>query len=492
MTLEGKQILLVDRPADAEATSSILRHLGVRVSIAADATSALALARREEFDMAMIGVGLGDGAGGDPLERLSEGARVPSILMLANPDEARRAIEALSRGASDYLLKPLEPSEVVARVERLLRWQEQELRTRHLQHEVGRRYLLDNVVSLSPGMQRVREQVLQVAPARSTVLIQGESGVGKELVAKAIHYNSPRRTHPFIAINCSAIPVTLIESELFGHERGAFTGAVERQRGKFELAHGGTIFLDEIGEMDLQTQSRLLRVLEEREFMRVGGSRSVRVDVRVLAATNREIRDLIMAGRFREDLYFRLNVITIRVPPLRRRVEDIPTLARTLIDQICRDNGLPPRQIDDGAIAAFLRYPWPGNVRELKNVLESTAITRPGSIVQAADLADAIRGQAGEEDDPAAPIGTTLAQLERELIVRTLGRHGGNRSRTARVLGIGVRTLQRKIAGYGIRLRATRGRPRRDQKSAETPSPGSSPASMKPSRRRTPPRATSS
>ena len=492
LSLEGKQILLVDRAMDVEATETILRQLGVRVSVAADATEALALARREEFDMAMIGVGVGGDAHGDPLERLTEGARVPSILMLASPPEARRAIQALSRGASDYLLKPLQPGEVVARVERLLRWQEQDLRTRHLQHEVGRRYLLENVVSLSPGMQRVRDQVLQVAPARSTVLIQGESGVGKELVAKAIHYNSARRAHPFIAINCSAIPVTLIESDLFGHERGAFTGAVERQRGKFELAHGGTIFLDEIGEMDLQTQSRLLRVLEEREFMRVGGSRSVRVDVRVLAATNREIRDLIALGRFREDLYFRLNVITIRVPPLRRRLEDIPTLARTLLDQICRDNGLPPRQVGDDAIAAFLRHPWPGNVRELKNVLESTAITRPGPIVRAADLADTIRGDAADEADPGAPIGTTLEQLERDLIVRTLGHHGGNRSQTARVLGIGVRTLQRKIAEYGVRLQGPRGRPRRVQKSAETPNPGSSTGSRKPSRRRTPPRATSS
>jgi len=491
LTLEGKQILLVDRAADVEATETILRQLGVKVSVAADATEALALARREEFDMAMIGVGVGGRDHGDPLERLTEGARVPSILMLASPPEARRAIRALSRGASDYLLKPLQPGEVVARVERLLRWQEQDVRTKHLQHEVGRRYLLENVVSLSPGMQRVREQVLQVAPARSTVLIQGESGVGKELVAKAIHYNSARRAHPFIAINCSAIPVTLIESELFGHERGAFTGAVERQRGKFELAHGGTILLDEIGEMDLQTQSRLLRVLEEREFMRVGGSRSVRVDVRVLGATNREIRDLIALGRFREDLYFRLNVITIRVPPLRRRVEDIPTLARTLLGQICRDNGLSPRQVGDDAIAAFLRYPWPGNVRELKNVLESTAITRPGPIVRAADLADTIRGEAADEADPGAPVGTTLEQLQRDLIVRTLGHHGGNRSRTARVLGIGVRTLQRKIAEYGVRLQGSRGRPR-VQKSAETPNPGSSTASRKPSRKRTPPRATSS
>jgi DNA-binding NtrC family response regulator len=492
MSLEGKQILLIDLAPDAEASTVLLRGLGVRVSVAPDVPAALAIARREEFDMAMVGVGVVGRSGEDLIARLAEGARIPSIVVLARPEEARRAIRALARGASDYLLKPLDPDEVLARVERLLRWQEQDVRTRHLQNEVGRRYLLENVVSRSPGMQRVRDQVLQVAPTRSTVLIQGESGVGKELVAKAIHYNSPRRSHPFIAINCSAIPVTLIESELFGHERGAFTGAIERQRGKFELAHGGTILLDEIGEMDLQTQSRLLRVLEEREFMRVGGSHPVRVDVRVLAASNRELKDLTAAGRFREDLYFRLNVITIRVPPLRRRTEDIPDLARTLLDQICRDNGLMPRTIGESAIAAFVRYPWPGNVRELKNVLESTAITRPGPIVEAANLADAIRGNAADEGEAGPPVGTTLETLERDLIRRTLQHHGGNRVRSARSLGIGVRTLQRKIRAYGMSLDAPRGRPRKDQKSAETPSPGSSRGSIQPSRRRTPPVATSS
>jgi DNA-binding NtrC family response regulator len=492
MSLEGKQVLLVDRPTELEASLDLLRRFGIRVSVATDAPAAIELARREEFDMAMLGIGLGGRIAEDLLSRLAEGNRLPAILMLARPEEARRAIRALGQGASDYLLKPLEPDEVRARVERLLGWQEQDARTRHLQHEVGRRYLLQNVVSRSPGMQRVRDQVLQVAPARTTVLIQGESGVGKELVAKAIHYNSPRRSHPFVAINCSAIPVTLIESELFGHERGAFTGAVERQRGKFELAHGGTILLDEIGEMDLQTQARLLRVLEEREFMRVGGSRPVRVDVRVLAASNRQLKDLTAAGRFREDLYYRLNVITIRVPPLRHRTEDIPELAGALLDQICRDNGLPPKQIGDGALAAFLRYPWPGNVRELKNVLESTAITRPGPQVDASDLPDSIRGVLVEEAETGASVGTSLRDMERDLIRRTLHHHGGNRVRTARALGIGVRTLQRKLRLYGIGMAGRRGRPRGVQKSTETPSPGASTGSISPSRMRMPPRATSS
>jgi DNA-binding NtrC family response regulator len=369
-------------------------------------------------------------------------------------------------------LKPPTRAEIQARVGRLLRWQDQDDRVHQLQRELSRKYLLGNLVSASPGMQRVREQILQVAAARTTVLIQGESGVGKELVAKAIHFNSPRRTAPFVAINCAAIPVTLIESELFGHERGAFTGAVERQKGRFELAHGGTMFLDEIGEMDLQTQAKLLRVLEEREFMRVGGGREVKVDVRVLAATNSDLEGLVGRGRFREDLYFRLNVITIRVPPLRERTEDIADLARLFLGQICRDNGLGPRTLDRGAVQALQRYSWPGNVRELKNVLESTAITRPGSRVRLSDLPGTVRqaGRQGAEGGRPRP-GVTLEDAERDLIRGTLLRHAGNRTHAARTLRIGVRTLQRKIRRYGIAVPTGRGRSAR-YRSTDTPSPG--------------------
>ena len=490
MSLEGKNVLVLDRPEDAPAIALVLRDLGARAITTHNPDDALALVQREEFDLALVDVGTAGGRPADLLRRLTSSARVASVVMLARAGETRTAIHCLDQGADDYLIKPLELAEVTARVGRLLSWQEEDVRKRHLQNEVSRRYLLDNLVSLSPGMQRVRDRILQVAPARSTVLIQGESGVGKELVAKAIHYNSARRVAPFIAINCAAIPVALIESELFGHERGAFTGAVERQRGKFELAHGGTILLDEIAEMDLQTQARLLRVLEEREFMRVGGMRPVRVDVRVLAATNKNLKLLLTQGRFREDLYFRLNVITIRVPSLRHRREDIPDLARAVLDQIARDNGLAPRQLGETALAAFLRYPWPGNVRELKNVLESAAITRPGPRIEALDLPDLVRGAAGEDETP--PSGTSLRGMERDLIRRTLVRLGGNRTRAARALEIGVRTLHRKMLVYGIRLDGPRGRPRRAQMSAEIPSPGASVATIQPSRIRKPPRATSS
>jgi DNA-binding NtrC family response regulator len=489
--LEGKHFLVVERPEEAAETPALLRRLGARVSVANDAAGASLLARREEFDLAFVALGLGQPLADEVLRRLKDGARIPSILMLARPDEAAGAVRALSHGAADYLLKPMAAEEIRARIFRLLRWHDDDARTRHLQDEMSQRYLVGRLVSRSLGMQRVRQQIVQVAPARSTVLILGESGVGKELVAKAIHYNSPRRAGPFIALNCSAIPSTLIESELFGHEKGAFTGAVERQRGKFELAHGGTILLDEIGEMDLATQAKLLRVLEEREFMRVGGSRRVRVDVRLLAASNRDLRALIERGQFREDLYFRLNVITIRVPPLRGRREDLPELAQALLEQVCRDNGLAPRRLGESVLRAIGHYRWPGNVRELKNVLESAAITRPGAVVESSDLPDAIRGLAQEEEAPATG-DLSLEGMERDLLRRTLLRFDGNRTRAARVLGIGVRTLQRKIQRYSLRQEGRRGRPRADQKSTETPSPGSSSRSRTPSRRRTPPRATSS
>src|SRR2546425_180527 len=347
----------------------MLRDLGLEVRSVASVAAALDLAAREDFDMALVDVGLAaDGAEGI-VAKLRARTSVPSVLVLAGEDSVRRAIRILDHGADDYLVRPLDRAEVMARLGRILEWQ----------HADDRR-----------------------------------------------------------------LPVH---------------ASVGRQKGKFELAEGGTIFLDEVGEMDLRTQAKLLRVLEEREFMRVGGGREVRVDVRVLAATNSELEDLIRRGRLREDLYFRLKVITIRVPPLRERQEDIPELARTLLEQIRRDNGLRPRRLTARAIRALQRYPWPGNVRELKNVLESTAITREGEIIRATDLPEAVlRDERPGVPGPPPRAGATMREMERQLIRRTLARHDGNRTHAARTLHIGVRTLQRKIKHYGIRVAAVRGR----------------------------------
>ncbi len=476
---EGRQILVIDEPDEAHAARSVLRSLGQQVIAVSSPSEAIHLAARDEFDMALVGLGLaGEGPGG-LLARLRAGARIPSILVLARHDRTRDAIRSLARGADDYLLKPLDRHEVRSRIGRILRWQDLDDRVIRMQKEMSRKYLLGNLVCRSPGMRRVRAQILKVAHARSTVLIRGESGVGKELAAKAIHYNSSRKDAPFIAINCSAIPMTLIESELFGHERGSFTGAYERQKGKFELADGGTIFLDEIGEMNLETQAKVLRVLEEREFMRVGGGREVRVDVRVLAATNSDLESLIARRSFREDLYFRLKVITINVPPLRERVDDLPEMARLFLEQICRDNVVPPKRLTGKTIAALQRYHWPGNVRELKNVLESTAITCGREIIRAADLPESVLAGGAAGSRTARPrMNVSLREMESDLVRRTLVQHHGNRTHAARALRIGVRTLQRKIKEYRIRVpyRSRGERSASDRhRSTRTPSPAPSP-----------------
>ncbi len=475
MLPEGKQVLLIDMASRAAESARTLRALGLQVTVATDPSAALERAARDEFDLALVGAGIaGEGETG-LIARLRASSSIPSIVLLADPDEVRQATRGLSQGADDYLLRPIDGAEVRARIGRILVWQDLDARVLHLQKELSRKYILGNLVSRSEGMRRVRDQILQVAPARSNVLILGESGVGKELVAKAIHYNSPRREAPFIAINCSAIPVTLIESDLFGHERGAFTGAVERRKGKFELAHGGTIFLDEIGEMDLQTQAKLLRVLEEREFMRVGGGREVRVDVRVLAATNTDLEEMVARRAFREDLYFRLKVITIRVPPLRERVEDIPDLARAFVQQICRENGIFLKTLTPKAIRTLRCYAWPGNARELKNVLESTIITRPGDRIRSIDLPASVHGEEHAAPGYRPRVGVSLKEVERSLIRRTLVHHGGNRTHAARALRIGVRTLQRKMKVYAIKVPFTRARRApAGQRSTLTPSPASS------------------
>jgi transcriptional regulator with PAS, ATPase and Fis domain len=309
-------------------------------------------------------------------------------------------------------------------------------------------------------MRRLTDRMKRVAPMRSTVLIFGESGVGKELVARSIHFNSPRRDQPFVALNCAAIPSGLIESELFGHEKGSFTGAHARVRGKFEIAHRGTLFLDEIGEMAHVTQTKLLRVLETREFMRIGGDRRVQVDVRVIAATNADLERLVVEKHFRQDLYYRLKVVTLTVPPLRERREDIAALSRLFLDQLSRANAIPQKRLTPAALEAMTEFGWPGNVRELKNLLESLLVSVVGTEIGLQDLPNYIHGDRVAPPASDYPPGTALEAMERDLIRRTLEQTGGNRTHSAEILGIGVRTLQRKIKSYGIAIPPRRRRPR--------------------------------
>jgi two-component system response regulator AtoC len=350
----------------------------------------------------------------------------------------------------DYVLSPPLPGELLARCRRVLDCRGLHRRLELLQVELNRRYGAHRIVCRSSLMEAVYNRVLQLAPTRTTVLILGESGAGKELIARSLHYNSDRRDQPFIAINCAAMTETLIENELFGHQKGAFTGAVETVAGKFELAHGGTLFLDEVGSMGLPTQVRLLRVLEEGEFMRVGGKKTIKVDVRVLAATNTDLDEQVRRGEFRKDLLYRLRVATVEVPPLRKRRDDIPVLARSFVKQLCEENGIEVKDLAPETVDVLMEHEWPGNVRELKNALESLVVTVTARVILPEHLGASLRTPAPPERPMLMRAGTTLAELERMAIEDTLRSLKGNRTRAAKALGIGVRTLQRKIKEHGI------------------------------------------
>ena len=454
-------LVVVDEGSIRERVIHSLARAGHRPVLASGGRDAVRRLEEDRPEAAIVDLEL---SSEDPAVLLQEIRRVDPavpVLVLAGAAHAGAAVQALRQGADDYLHRPPDPVELRIRLGRILERHDLDSRIALLQGEISKHQSVKGLVARSSAMRAVLDRVERIAPLRATVLVQGESGVGKELVARAVHFSSPRRDFPFIALNCAAMPQSLIESELFGHEKGSFTGAHARARGKFEIAHRGTLFLDEIGEMDPGTQAKLLRVLEEKEFMRVGGDRSIRVDVRVIAATNANLEDLVERSLFRRDLYYRLKVLTVQVPPLRERRADIPVLVETFLDQLARVNAVRPKRILPEAVAALQAYSWPGNVRELKNVLESVLVSSPGDVVRLEDLPPAMSRSrlAPERGEPRA--GTTLAEMERELILRTLEQTGGNRTHAASILDIGVRTLQRKIRAFGIRIPSKRRRPRR-------------------------------
>lgn len=405
------------------------------------------------------------------------------VILVTGYGSIESAVEAMRVGADDYLTKPVDLYELRKRVMNQLERKELKEEVSELRQMLDKRYGFESLIGRSAAMERLFEQMRMVAPTRSSVLLIGESGTGKELVANAIHRASPRRDERFLAINCGAIPQDILESELFGHERGSFTGAVARKIGKFELAHKGTLFLDEISELYPELQVKLLRVLEERQVMRVGGSDLIDVDFRLIAATNRDLDREVAEGRFREDLYYRLKVVTLRIPPLRERDGDIPLLAEHYLKQFCQEHGKPLKRISQAAVAVLLRYPWPGNVRQLRNVMESVVVFHRDDEVRVEDLPpEILEGRAVEVDESrgsgatlpvsamriepeiqgaTSPSGTddgtpekmeagprTMDEIEREAILDMLQRTGGHRAEAARQLGIGLRTLQRKLKDY--------------------------------------------
>ena len=458
---EARRIILIESdPRIRKEVEAILARGPYTLVPFADAREAASTLRLREHDAVIASLEWPAPANATAIRSLKRQAGPSPVMLLASPNRIDAAVRALRHGADDYLIRPPDPVELKTRLQRILDRRDLDSRLAFFQDELAKRAVAKKIEAHSPAMKSVVSRFLRVAPSRSTVLISGESGVGKELVARSIHFNSPRRERPFIALNCAAMPVNLIESDLFGHEKGSFTGAHSRVRGKFEIAHRGSLFLDEIGEMDRSTQAKLLRVLDHKEFMRVGGHQSISVDVRLIAATNANLEQMVEEGMFRQDLYYRLKVVSLRVPPLRERRPDIPYLIDTFLDELSGSNAVHRKNVSPGAMTSLTDHAWPGNVRELKNLLESLLVTTEGDEIGVEDLPPSVRGSRAEVEASELAAGTTLEQMERALIRRTLEHTGGNRTHSAALLGIGVRTLQRKMQAYDIQIKSTRRRHR--------------------------------
>ena len=382
----------------------------------------------------------------DLVRKLRGSDDAPAVIVMTAFGAVESAIEAMRAGAEEYLTKPLNFDELLVVVDKVLANQALRRETVQLRKRVRDRVAPGNMVGASAPMQRVLEIIDQVAPSRATVLITGESGTGKELVANALHQRSLRANGPFIKLHCAALAETLLESELFGHEKGAFTGALSRKDGRFSLADGGTLFLDEIGEISPALQVKLLRFLQEHEFERVGGTQTIRVDVRVIAATNRNLPQEVANGRFREDLFYRLNVVNIETPPLRERRSDIPVLAKFFVDRYAKDNGKPVEALSTQALELLVAYDWPGNVRELENAIERAVVLATGAEIDVRHLPANVR-PVSTTGVPPIP-GSTMAQLERYAILETLKAAGGSTSKAAEMLGISTRTIQYRLHEY--------------------------------------------
>jgi DNA-binding NtrC family response regulator len=417
------------------------------VYAASNLEEAMNVVNSDNIDLVLTDLRLGGEDGMTLIERISQRPRPPICILMTAYGSIATAVEAMKRGAYDFVTKPVNIDELGIKIARAIKGRQTEQENINLRQQVEKRFGLENIIGESKAMHDIFDTVRQVASSRATVLILGESGTGKELIAHAIHNLSNRNKTRFIAFNCAAFSPQLIESELFGHERGAFTGAVERRIGRFEQAAGGTLFLDEIAEIDSNVQVKLLRGLDPGVFERVGGNQSIRADVRLIAATNRDLASLVREGKFREDLYYRLNVVQIRVPSLRERKEDIPLLANAFLKEICERDGKAFRPLSPDAMECLLRYDWPGNVRELKGAIDSGLTLSTGQQVTTRDLPLAVRGRTESvthrENAPQDQV--NLQENERRLIRRALDESDGNRTEAAKKLGISRRTLHRRL-----------------------------------------------
>jgi two-component system, NtrC family, response regulator AtoC len=449
------RILVVDDEVNARtALAELLRDEGYDVETAADAFKAIGKLEAFTPDVVVTDLKMPGMDGIELVKKIKQMEEPPAVIVMTAFGAVQSAVDAMRAGAADYLTKPINFEELLVVLGRVLEHQKLRAEAARLRQRLTERVSRQNMVGSSPPMQRVFEIIEQVAPSKATVLLTGESGTGKELVASAIHQRSNRASGPFIKLHCAALAESLLESELFGHERGAFTGAVARRDGRFQMADGGTLFLDEIGEISGSLQVKLLRFLQEHEFERVGGDQTLRVDVRVIAATNRNLQEEVAKGRFREDLFYRLNVVGVELPPLRDRKSDVAALARFFLDKYAKDNG---KQIDGFApetVELLMSYDWPGNVRELENAIERAVVMASGREIEPKHLPPAVRPVA-EADSAMPPVpGSTLAELEKYAILETLASVGGSTSKAADVLGISVRTIQYRLHQYNAAPRS--------------------------------------
>ena len=448
MSTAGRVLVVEDHEHERRAIMQLLRAEGFTIFGAENADKAMGYLD-ENIDVVLSDLSMGDVSGLDLLQLWKKRKTETQFILFTGHSSINSAVEAIKSGAYDYITKPVNPDELILLIKRAIDAMQKDREIDNLRRRLDQKFGLDQIVGQSKQMKDVYAKIQRAAMVDSTVLILGESGTGKELVAQALHHNSPRKKGPFVAVNCAAVPATLVESELFGHVKGAFTGATDRRVGRFEQADGGTLFIDEIGDFELGLQAKLLRVLETLTLTPVGGYEDKKVNVRVLAATSRDVVKMVQEGKFREDLYYRLNVVTIQLPGLRDRPDDIPLLIEHFLKDISEQKHTPPKKMDQAVLRRFLSYRWPGNVRELRNTLESMMVLSDGELLTEADLPPRLtEGSTGMMPSKELPSGITMEELEKLAITKALEQCGGKRTRAAESLGISVRTLQRKLRQY--------------------------------------------
>ncbi|NQU42695.1 sigma-54-dependent Fis family transcriptional regulator [bacterium] len=444
-------ILIVDDEKNTrEGLQWSLENDKYEVFTAANGALGLEIIRSRDIHLLITDLKMPEMDGMALLEKARKESPETEVVFLTGHGTVENAVDAMKKGAFDYLLKPVNLDELGLLVDRVLTQRDLRQENEALHRELEERHGFEQIIGHSPQMQAVFDRIRQVAPTRASVLLTGESGTGKEMFASAIHYNSSRKNKPFVKLNCGALTTTLLESELFGHEAGAFTDARRQRTGRFEMADGGTLFLDEITETAPEFQVKLLRVLQEQEFERVGGTETIRVDVRLVTATNQDIEGAVRENRFREDLYYRLNVVKIQIPPLRERDNDIPILVEHFLEEFCEENSKPRLRISAKVMNALRQYTWPGNVRQLRNVIEGMVVLSTTKELTEKDLPPEVRVNSSDGKSLQLRVGASLADMEREMIRATLEHTAGNRAAAARVLGMGRKTLYRKIEEYGL------------------------------------------